>query len=317
MKNIYIELETYKKYMDINFEYYKIFYYVAKYENITKAATALGSNQPNVTRVMKLLESQLGCRLFIRGARGISLTEKGELLYSHVEIAYKHLINAQEEISRQNSSSSGTVEIGVTETALHLFLLNALHDFRLKYPEIKIKIHNNTTPETIKYLVSGKVDFAVITAPFELSETTSCNKIMDYNEILVGGIQYRDLSKNVLELKNIKKYPLLGLGRESATYHLYKDFFIAHGVDYEPDMEVATSDLMLPLIENNFGIGFVPETLALPLLESNKLVQIQINCHIPKRSIQIVSDRERGNSLAADTLYKYLVGYGFSGSRKK
>ena len=97
--------------MDINFEYYKIFYYVAKYENITKAAAALGSNQPNVTRIMKLLESQLGCRLFVRGARGISLTEEGELLYSHVEIAYKQLLGAQEEIRRQGSFCGGTVEI--------------------------------------------------------------------------------------------------------------------------------------------------------------------------------------------------------------
>lgn len=97
MKNVYVILEKYKIYMDINFEYYKIYYYVAKYENITRAATALGSNQPNVTRVMKLLESQLGCRLFIREARGIRLTEEGERLYSHVEVAYRHLMNAQEE----------------------------------------------------------------------------------------------------------------------------------------------------------------------------------------------------------------------------
>ena len=66
--------------MDINFEYYKIFYYVAKYKNMTKAAAALGSNQPNVTRVMKLLESQLDCQLFIREPRGISWTEQGERL---------------------------------------------------------------------------------------------------------------------------------------------------------------------------------------------------------------------------------------------
>ena len=66
--------------MDINFEYYKIFYFVAKYGNITKAATALGSSQPNVTRAMKLLESQLNCRLFIREARGISLTNEGNHL---------------------------------------------------------------------------------------------------------------------------------------------------------------------------------------------------------------------------------------------
>ena len=119
-------MEKYKYYMDINFEYYKIFYYVAKYGNITKAAAALGSNQPNVTRIMKLLEAQLNCRLFVREPRGISLTEEGELLYSHVEIAYRHLINAQEEIYRQDSGRCGTVEIGVTETALYLFLLNAL-----------------------------------------------------------------------------------------------------------------------------------------------------------------------------------------------
>ena len=42
--------------MDINFEYYKIFYYVAKYCNFTKAARALGNSQPNVTRAMNNLE---------------------------------------------------------------------------------------------------------------------------------------------------------------------------------------------------------------------------------------------------------------------
>lgn len=292
--------------MDINFEYYKIFYYVAKYENITKAAAALGSNQPNVTRIIKLLESQLGCRLLIREARGVRLTEQGELLYSHVEIAYKQLLNAQEELSGQSSPNLGTAEIGATETALHLYLLGALHNFRLAFPQIKIKIHNHTTPEIIIYLTSGTLDFAVITLPFQLPETLSCSKLMEYDEILVGGTQYHDLCENILDLKDIKKYPLIGLGRESATYHVYKDFFIKHGVDFEPDMEVATSDLMLPLIEHNFGMGFVPKNLALPLLEQHKLVQIHLNCHIPKRSIQIVSDKERGKSLAADTLYKFL-----------
>ena len=66
--------------MDIDFEYFKIFYYVAKYGNITKAAAAMGNSQPNVTRVMKLLEAQLGCRLFLREARGVSLTEEGRAL---------------------------------------------------------------------------------------------------------------------------------------------------------------------------------------------------------------------------------------------
>ncbi len=299
--------------MDINFEYYKIFYYVAKYENMTKAAAALGRNQPNVTRVMKLLESQLGCRLFIRGARGITLTEEGERLYSHVEAAYRHLINAQEEIGGSKDFACGAVEIGTTETALHLFLLEALHSFRQKYPKVKIKIHNHTTPETIRQLVGGSLDFAVITTPFELPSEISGTIILDFEEILVGGMQYQDLCGTFLQLEDIKKYPWIGLGRGSATYELYKNFFIEHGVDFEPDMEVETSDLMLPLIENNFGIGFVPKEIALPLLKEKNLVQIPINFDLPARSIQIVSDHGRGKNAAADTLYRYLKSFSCEG----
>lgn len=305
-KRIHYISEKYNKNMNINFEYYKIFYYVAKYGNITKAAAALGSNQPNITRIMKLLESQLNCRLFIREARGISLTAEGKMLYSHVEIACRHLLNAEEELFRQGSPGCGTIEIGATETALHLFLLNMLHDFKMDYPEIRIKIHNHTTPETIKQLISGKLDFAVITTPFEVPKTVSCEKVLDFEEILTGGFQYKNVCSAPLDLKDIKNYSWIGLGRGSATYELYKNFFIAHKIDIEPDMEVATSDLMLPLIENNLGIGFVPEKLALPLIKEKRLVQIHINCSIPKRSLQIVSDKGRGRGLAADTFYKYL-----------
>lgn len=295
--------------MDINFEYYKIFYYVAKYGNLTKAAMALGSNQPNVTRIMKLLEAQLNCRLFIREARGISLTEEGKLLYSHVEIAFRHLLNAQEELCRQDTLRSGTVEIGATETALHLFLLHVLQDFKRMYPAVRMKIHNHTTPEITKHLLSGKLDFCVITTPYELPKTFSSANVLDFQEILTGGSYFRYLGKAPVALQDIKKYPWISLGRDSATYRFYKDFFISHQLDMEPDMEVATSDLMLPLIQLNLGIGFVPEKLALPSLESGNLVRIELDCPPPKRSIRIVSDRTRGKSLAADTFYKYLKTY--------
>lgn len=218
------------------------------------------------------------------------------------------LVGAQEEICGQDMQGSGTVDIGATETALHLFLLDALHDFKGKYPAIRIKIHNHTTPETLRQLSAGKLDFAVVTTPFESPQNFRCENVLDFREVLVSGIQYGNLADKALELKDIKDYPWVGLGKGTATYELYKDFFIRHNVDLELDMEVATSDLMLPLIENNFGIGFVAEDLALPLLKEGKLVQIPIKCDIPQRSIQLVADKGRGRSLAADTFYKYLSG---------
>lgn len=292
--------------MDINFEYYKIFYYVAKYKNITKAAGVLNSNQPNVTRIIRLLESRLNCRLFIREPRGLRLTEEGERLYAHVEIACQHLLTAEEEMNCGEKECKGTIEIGVTETALHLFLLQTLHDFKIRYPEIKIKIQNNTTPEILKALISGKLDFAIITTPFQTSSNLRSETMLEFEEILVGGTDYADAAEQGLTLKELHTYPLIGLGSGTATHTFYKSLFIEHQTDLELDMEVATSDLILPLIQNNLGIGFVAKTLAAPLLQEGKLVQIELDINVPKREIQMVWDKGRGKSRAADTFCKYL-----------
>ena len=73
--------------MYVDWDYYKIFYYVAKYQNFTKAARVLGSNQPNITHTMNKLEDQLHCVLFIRSNRGVTLTPEGENLYARISSA--------------------------------------------------------------------------------------------------------------------------------------------------------------------------------------------------------------------------------------
>ena len=92
--------------MEINYDYYRIFYYVAKYKSFTQAANILMNNQPNITRSMNNLENQLGCRLFIRSNRGVSLTPEGDRLFHHVSIAYKQLQMAESELGKKLVGSS-------------------------------------------------------------------------------------------------------------------------------------------------------------------------------------------------------------------
>ena len=108
--------------MDVNFEYYKIFYYVAKYHNFTKAAQALNNSQPNITRAMNCLEQQLNTTLFIRTNRGVQLTPEGERLYTHVLSAMEQFQAAEEELADSSGLSHGSVAIGASETALNIFL---------------------------------------------------------------------------------------------------------------------------------------------------------------------------------------------------
>ena len=61
--------------MNINYEFYKIFYTVAIYGSITKAANSLYISQPAVTKSLQKLEEDLGITLFNRSPKGVTLNK--------------------------------------------------------------------------------------------------------------------------------------------------------------------------------------------------------------------------------------------------
>ena len=138
--------------MNVNLEYYKIFYYVAKYGNFTKAAHALNNSQPNITRAMNSLEHEVNCMLFVRTNRGVHLTPEGERLYERVSAAMKQFQLAEEELSDSAALEHGSIAIGVSETALNVYLLDRLRRFHMSYPGVRLKIYNHSTPQAIQRL---------------------------------------------------------------------------------------------------------------------------------------------------------------------
>ena len=68
--------------LNVNQDYYRLFYYVCRYRSLTKAANILQMSQPNMTRGLNRLEAQLGCKLLVRSTRGVTLTPEGEALYA-------------------------------------------------------------------------------------------------------------------------------------------------------------------------------------------------------------------------------------------
>ena len=207
--------------MDVNFEYYKIFYYVARYKNFTKAAQALGSSQPNVTRAMNCLEQQINSTLFVRNNRGIQLTPEGEKLYIRVTAAMTQLMAAEEELADSASLSHGSISIGASETALNIFLLDKLKTFHMVNPGIRLKIYNHSTPEAVDAVKNGLVDFAVVSSPVYADSSLKTVVLHSFQEILVGGTTFTALGSQELSIRELTDYPLICLGRETMTFRFY------------------------------------------------------------------------------------------------
>ena len=293
--------------MYVDWEYYKIFYYVAKYQNFTRAARVLGNNQPNITHSMNRLESQLNCVLFIRSNRGVTLTPEGEMLYSRIASAAVQIQDAEEELSASATLEHGAISISATETALNICLSEKLRAFRAAYPGIRLRISNHSTPQAVQAVKNGEVDFAVISTPAEVEPGLKLVELMPFYEILVGGRTFDGLTGRPLTLKELADQPIISLSDGSMTRSFYRQFFLDHDAVLRPDTEAATTDQMLTLVKSELGLAFVPEPMAREALTRGEIVQLHLQEIIPSRSICLVSDRHRPLNTAARKFQQMLT----------
>lgn len=296
--------------MDISYESYRIFYYAAKYQSFTGAAGALGGSQPNITRSVRNLEAALGCRLFRRSNQGVRLTPEGERLYAHVSLAVEHLQAGEAEIAADQSLQSGVVTIASSEIALRCGLLPVLSAYRGRYPGVRIRVSNYSVPQAIEALRSGLADLAAVTAPPSLPKTLRRKELMRIQEVPVAGMAFAFLRGNVMTLEALARYPLVGLGPHTATFSFYSRLFSERGAAFQPDIEAATADQILPLVRSGLGIGFVPEAFARDDILAGNVLALSLEPPVPKRPVYLLKREKQPLSVAARELERMLLAAG-------
>ncbi len=292
--------------MNTNFENYRTFYFVAKYGNITAAAEALYSEQPNVTRSIKNLERDLGCVLFARSNKGVTLTPEGEMLYRRVAIAYEQIAAAEEELSRHNGFEEGLLRIGVSETALHEVLLSALVRYHALYPKIKFSLVNLTNTQAISAVKNQAVDFVLISTPFSLDKSLKSVPIKRFQDIVVCGERYRYLTGEKVSFRELTGLCIVSVNKTTKTYEYYRTLFRRYGLEFAPEIEVSTSNQILPIVKNNLGIGFIPASFAENEIANGEVFRLETEEEITPREVCLIKRADFSLSVAAKEFERLL-----------
>lgn len=290
--------------MNISYDYYKIFYYVGKNGSFTKAARELGASQPNITRAMNNLESQLGQTLFIRSKRGVMLTEEGKKLYAHIEKGIKQFFAAELEMKHLQELKVGNVSIGVSEIALHEVLLPVLKEYLEEHPAIQLKISNDSTQAAIDSVIRGDNDFALVTTPIPGGHHLICHNLCPVTESLYAGSSYKELNFGSFSFTDLMKYPWISLSTGTSTRKHHEMLFSEKGLLFEPMINTATMDQVLPMVKTGLGIGFIPDSMV-PELEK-EVFPVKLKETIHKRYICLAYDPERIISKASEILLETI-----------
>lgn len=293
--------------MNISYDYYRVFYHVAKSKSFTQAAVRLFSNQPNITRAIKNLEISLGCVLFIRSRHGVTLTPEGQKLFDHVRIAFEHIEAGENELAADQNMQQGIVTIGSSDIALRCMLLPILKEYRKLYPGIRIKVTNYSAPQALSALKDGLVDIATATLHSDIPQNLKATVIKTIEEAAVCSSAFSELGDRELSLAELAKYPLISLGEHTQTYEFYSDLFMKHGVNFSPTVEAATADQILPLVKNDLGIGFVPTQYLEQFKNQADIYRLKLKEKLPKKSICLIKRTDISLSLAAKKLEEMIL----------
>ena len=293
--------------MSVSYEHYKIFYYVSRYQSFSQAARVLLNSQSNISRMITGLEKELGCKLFIRKHNGVRLTEEGEILFYHVSASYEHMRLGEEELASHLAMRSKSIRIGysigISDHILNTLFFPVIKEYHKLQGEVQLHIQNNSTPRLISDIEEGLLDLAVITADQEDKKLTG-RLLKSFQDVLVAGDAYRDLRDRPLSLSDISSCPVICPQKGTETYQIYKAFFSAHGLEFSPAIETATTDQVLMLVQNNLGIGFVEPGMFENYSDKEKVFKLKLKEEPPLRGVYLLANKWRSENEAVQTLLR-------------
>lgn len=245
--------------MDINYELYKVFYYVANTLSFSEASKRLYISQSAVSQSIKTLEKKMNQTLFIRSTKKVQLTPEGEILLRHIEPAI-NLIQRGEAQVIEASSTGGQIRIGATDTICRYFLVPYLEKFHREFPNAHIKVTNATSIKCAELLENGQVDLVITNFPNSyLGNSTSTKIIKNFHDIFIANQSFSEIKDRTLSLKELLEYPILMLDKKSTTSEFLHSLFQQHQLDLVPEIELSSNDLLIDLARIGLGIAFIPD----------------------------------------------------------
>ena len=136
--------------------------HVAELGSLSKAADRLRIAQPALSRQVRLLEDELGIRLFDRHGRGMVVTEAGQEVLRHAQRIMQELDEIRATVADEDAPLRGHVSIGMPPTVSDILSVPLVSAFQARHPEAKLRIVSAYTGYLLDWLHRGELDVAIM-----------------------------------------------------------------------------------------------------------------------------------------------------------
>lgn len=265
---------------------------IAQLGSFSRAAEELGYSQSALTVQIRLLEQELGTRLFDRIGRQVSLTSSGLHFHTH---ASRIALEMQVALRTTNDTGelNGLLRIGTIESLCFSRLPQVLSYIHSHHPKVRLQIITGSPEELIAKLEHGQLDFIYfLNRPlYQNNWVKALEKQEDI--VFVCAPSFPLAGRTELEVKDLLGYPFL-LTEKDANYRYELDQYLAsQNLEILPFLEISNTEFIIRQVSLGMGVSFLPYFAVKEYVTSGELTILQVRDFHMSMSRQLFYHRDK------------------------
>ena len=226
--------------------------------NITAAAHKLHTSQPGVSKQIKLLEDELGFQIFVREGRNLTrITPPGQQV---IERALRILQEAQSirDLSTElRDEGKGSLSIGTTHTQARYVLPDVIREFRGRYPQVRLNLHQGTSEQIAEMVAGDRIDCAIATGSEALFTDLTLLPCYRWHRTVIVPRGHALASGGKLTLRALAAYPLISYTFSFTGPSSLHEAFARAGLVPNVAITARDADVIQTYVRLGLGVGIV------------------------------------------------------------
>ncbi|MEJ2603502.1 MAG: LysR substrate-binding domain-containing protein [Gammaproteobacteria bacterium] len=227
--------------------------------NITAASEKLFTSQPGVSKQMRLLEEELDLRLFERKGRSLaSVTPAGQEVVTRARCILQEIENIRTLALNTRHEAQGTLAIGTTHTQARYVLPEVVAEFRDRYPNVSLELHQGTSEQIADMVQARQIDFAIATGGQDLFSDVLMLPCYRWDRIILVPRNH-ELARldEPLTLQILARHPLVTYVFSFSGESSLKRAFAAEGLTPDVVFTARDADVIKTYVRMGMGVGVV------------------------------------------------------------
>ena len=292
--------------------------------NVTAAAESLFTSQPGVSSQIKRLEEELGVMLFQRNGKNIEgLTPAGKNLVERFNKVLDDVSNIERIAAEYRDPDKGVLSIATTHTQARYVMPDVITQFRAKYPNVNLQIHQGTPEQIAAMTASGEADIGIATEALELFDDLILLPCYRWNRCVMVPKGHPLAAEDLLSVEAISKYPVITYVFGVADRSVINRAFLEKGVDMDVVLTAADAEVIKTYVRNGLGIGLCArmaydkkQDADLQVLDARHLFEPSVTCMAIRSNTELRGYHYDFIQIFASHLTKDLVDQALSTSDK-